>query len=434
MRILAVALLGSVLLSAALSGANEKTIPLGEAAEHALAQSQVAAPGGSPFHLKAKIVDTTNPDSDYKAEIEEYWVSPEKWSRTIESPHFSQTIIVNGDKTSEKDTGDYYPFWLRDLLTAMLDPLPMLQTLEQSSAQIQKPNGSGTTTSCARFQSKVGIPPVQNSAFSVFCFEGSRGLLTSVVTPGYDAIFKDYKPFKDKLVARRIVIDPEPGTTIEESITELTELPNPDESLFAIQQATPEAERLKTVPISETALRDMAQNASEISWPAVRSGKTSGVLSIYVSVDRNGQVRETWPLNSDNAGLDDIVRAQVMKWRLKPAVVKGVPVQVESILTFAFNTKIENLLPLLSDGEARKLATHTVEPTIPQGVAQAGTTYAVRVSVGQDGTFQGVENFSQLPSALFLAAYQALKQWHFRPYVRDGKPEFFKADIIFHVP
>jgi hypothetical protein len=33
-----------------------------------------------------------------------------------------------------------------------------------------------------------------------------------------------------------------------------------------------------------------------------------------------------------------------------------------------------------------------------------------------------------------MAAHRAVRQWHFRPYLRDGKPDIFGADIIFRVP
>ncbi len=62
-----------------------------------------------PFHLKARIVETTNPDSDYKAEIEEYWVAPDKWLRSIQSPAFSQTLVSTETKFLSKTREDYYP-------------------------------------------------------------------------------------------------------------------------------------------------------------------------------------------------------------------------------------------------------------------------------------------------------------------------------------
>jgi hypothetical protein len=330
-----------VLLTLAIGSAadDSKTVPLGEAAEHALRQSQIIQPGSPPFHLKAKIVETTNPNSRDNADVEEFWVSPTKWRRTISSSGFSQTLIQNGDKNFEHDTGDYYPSWLYDLVGSMYDPVPMLEVLKQENAKLVKPRGSEKSESCARLRMVVGIAPVQNSVFFVFCFEGSRGLLTSAVTPMNSAEFRDYKPFGNKLVARRIVSDPEPGTTIEERITELSELTSVNESLFFIEHPTPSSEFLNIVRIDEKTARELALNTPDIRWPSVSGGKTSGVLSLLVCVDRTGRVRDVWPLNSDNPSLDDSVREQVRKWLFRSASVGGVPVQFETILTFAFQTK-----------------------------------------------------------------------------------------------
>lgn len=309
----------------------------------------------------------------------------------------------------------------------------MLDQLKRVGAPMQKPSGSEHSTSCPRLQIKVGTPPVENSAFLVFCFEGSHGLLDSVVTPGYDALFKDYSSFKSKRVARRIVIDPEPGTTIEARITDLRELQNPDDAMFTVEQATPGRERIKSVRVSEDEIHRLSSFTPDILWPSVRSGKTTGVLSMYVSVDRDGHVREAWPLNSDNAGLEDPAREQVMKWQLRPAVADGTPVQVETILTLAFTTKIGDPIPILSDKEARDLATNIVEPVFPPGTTK-GTEVKVQIGVSLDGTINGAGNPYNVPTTLFMAAYSALKKWHFRPYLRDGKPDLFGADIVFRVP
>jgi len=322
---------------------------------------------------------------------------------------------------------------LNDLVTAIFDPLPLLDSLSKVNATMQKPSGSEHSNSCARLQTKVGTPPAKNSAFFVLCFEGSGGLLESVITPGYDVEFKDYRNFKNKKVARRYVVDPESGTTIEARIVELEELSSPDEALFAVAQTTPPAERLGRIRVPEATVRSLSEYTPDVLWPTVRSGKTSGVLSMYISVDRSGHVRETWPLNSDNAGLEDPAREQIMKWQFTPAKTQDIPVQVETVITLVFNTMIGDPIPILSDEAARKLATNIVEPVFPPGSAQ-GTEVKVQIGVSLDGTVNGAGNPYNVPGPLFMAAYGAVRQWHFRPYLRGGKPDLFGADIIFHVP
>ncbi len=399
------------------------------AADYAVAQSKLTSQGSAPFHLRAMISEITNPDSDYKAQIEEYWASPTKWRRTIQSPGFSQTLILNGDTVSEQDTGDYYPLWLRNMVTAIFDPIPMIDQLDHLNTQLPKPNRKEQSISCARLQTQVGVAPVRNAAFLVFCFDGN-GLLESVVTPQYSAEFKDYRAFSGKRIARRIEDDPEPGTTLQAEVVELTKLPVTDEKLFSVQQPTPAAARIRSVSVSEDVLHSLFLETPKVAWPTVRSGKTSGVLSMYVSVDRTGRVREAWPLNSDNAGLDDPAREQVRKWKLKPAVSGGVPVQVDSVLTLAFDTKIANSIPVLSDQQARELASNIVEAVAPSGTPP-GTKFTISVSVDANGKMIGAGNPDNLPSPLFLAAYRALRQWRFRPYVHDGQPDAFQASITF---
>ena len=320
------------------STSTRKKIPVGEIAEHAVQQMKLTLPGSQPFHLKAKIFETESRDSDrpnqqsdYKAEVEEYWVAPDRWRRTIVSPDFSQTLVVDGDRVSERDKGDYFPWWLNDLITAIFDPLPMADQLKQVSSGIAEPSGGEHSTSCADFHTKSGR--------YVFCFEGSHGALASVVANGYEAEFKDYAEFHGKRVAKRIIIDPEPGTTIKAFITEISQLVNPEASSFAVDQSTPQGERIQRLHVSEETLRQLAVNDT-VSWPGVGGGPLTGRCAVFVSVDRNGHPREVWPGGCDNPGLQDSLREQVQRWQFKTAAAKGTAVQVEGSISFEFQTKL----------------------------------------------------------------------------------------------
>ena len=235
-----------------------RQVSIGEAVEHALQQSKLTAAGGTPFHLKAHIAAKGESRPEYSADVEEYWVSPEKWRRTVQSANFSQTLVVNGGNLSEKLTGDYYPFWLHDLVTALFDPLPMAEQLKRLHTQLEIPEDSAKSNSCLNMQSRAGIAPVQNTLAFIFCFTGQKGLLQTAITPAYRAQFADYQAFKDKRVARTISAEFAPGLTIAARITELTELVKPDEALFAIENATPATEQMKTSQVGEDSARVLA--------------------------------------------------------------------------------------------------------------------------------------------------------------------------------
>ena len=297
----------------------------------AIERSQITSPGSKPFVLKAEVQEVTNPsNANYKAEIEEYWVAPDKWRRTVKASGFSQTLIVNGDKTSEELTGDYYPNWLRTIVAAMFDPGAVMKGVDLSRSS-DNPMIGGTKV-CRRFTFMAGIAPVSNKVFSSYCFDD--GLLDMVGVPGYEAIYKNYKTFAGKHVARTINETIESGTVVQANIADLTELKAPDEAMFAIQQTNAP---LQTIRATEETLRSLVASAPDIVWPTGHSGSSKGTLSLYVCLDRGGHVREIYELNSSNPGLSDAARAQVMKWQFKSATNNGARVQVESILTFAFN-------------------------------------------------------------------------------------------------
>jgi hypothetical protein len=300
----------------------------------AIAKSQITLPGSKPFHLRANVYESTNLENDgYRVEIEEWWLAPDKWRRTIKSADFSQTLIVNGDQTSEQITGDYYPNWLRTIVDGINDPGASVQGLDMSASS-DNPILTGAVF-CRRFAFRAGIPPVQNNVFSTYCFAGD--LLDSVGKPGYDVEYQHYNEFSGKFVARNLNEYLEPGEEVGATIVELSELNAPDESLFRISQSGPQ---LRTVIVSEQDVRAAALIAPPIQWPTIEGGKASGVLSIYICIDRAGNVRETYGLNSDNPFMTDAARKQTTKWKFKPAVDGGNPAQMESILTFAYETKI----------------------------------------------------------------------------------------------
>jgi hypothetical protein len=337
---------------------------------------------------------------------------------------------VNGQTTVEEDTGAYYHFWLHDLVTALFDPLPMLQQLKGFHDLIDVPADSLQSNSCLNMNVPSGVAPVKTTISYAFCFQGRGGRLQYVLTPGYRAHFEDYKPFLSRNVARQITFDPDPQSKIQAHITELTELKNPDESLFAPSASAAPGE-LKSQQVGEPTARSILLSSPEIAWPEVREGKTQGILSLYVSADKTGQVREVWPLTPANPDLVRAAREQVLQWRFKP-YVNGVPMQMESVLTLPFNAKQGPPIPVLTNAEARKLASHIVEPRIARQQASAAH-FVLRAVVDDEGKLLEVRNPNQVKPALFQAGEAALRQWQFRPYIHDGRPDRFYADINFAV-
>lgn len=324
----------SAMLLTIVEGCAARQDSLRDLPSYAVARSQITSSGSPPFHLQAKIFEVTNPDNhNYDAEIDEVWAAPTRWRRTIKTVKFSEIVTINGDRGSEQITGDYDPLWLRMLVNAIFEPGVPLQGLDLTKSDDNpEPAGPGL---CRRFGYRVGMPPVQNTIFATYCFQ--NGLIRSVDRPDYGGDYSGYRKFEKKQVARKIQEWIEPGTTLEAEIVRLDKVRSVDGPAFAIAHPS---DPLRTVFVNESTFKGMAVDSPSMQWPTIHEGKPRGTLSIYVCVDRQGHVRETYGLNSDNPYMTDAARKQLMHWDFKPLSDRGESVQAESILTFAYQTRI----------------------------------------------------------------------------------------------
>jgi periplasmic protein TonB len=85
---------------------------------------------------------------------------------------------------------------------------------------------------------------------------------------------------------------------------------------------------------------------------------------------------------------------------------------------------------ILSSKGAEKRLAHSVAPKYPAD-ARAGAegTVVLKEVVDETGKVAGVR-LVEGDATLATAAMQAVKQWRYRPYVRDGKIEPFQTVVI----
>jgi hypothetical protein len=206
--------------------------------------------------------------------------------------------------------------------------------------------------------------------------------------------------FKGRRAARLIIYQIDPGDSLQARITKLEELKNADESLFRVSNATAKEKEIQSVILTQDELSKQALQRLEIIWPQVLDGQTIGETSYYVSTDRAGQVREILPLSVAVERADDSARRQIMRWKFKPLLKDGIPVQTEGVLKFSFNTRAYGPADMLTDVEARKLASNIVEPVFPPGTA-AGSSCAVRIAGDSDGGL--IEQFQAIARRDFIS-------------------------------
>jgi protein TonB len=91
----------------------------------------------------------------------------------------------------------------------------------------------------------------------------------------------------------------------------------------------------------------------------------------------------------------------------------------------------ENSAIILSSKGAEKRLAHSVPPKYPVGARSGASqgTVVLKAVVDETGKVEGLR-LVEGNAALATAAIQAVKQWRYRPYVRDGKAQAFQTVVI----
>lgn len=414
------------------------SVPLGDALDAALDKSSLTGSGARPFHIRIAISEPANADSPYQGTLEEWWIAPDRWRREVTSKDgMHQTIVVADGRKTERDEGDYSPLWLRQFAFAAFDPVPDAAAWKSTNSRIEQitmPDGR-KSYACARLQAKIGTGDRATDAFWNICFQGD-GLLNGVFTPRYGMEFHDYRAFGKKQVARRLVDHPEPGTELVGDVTTLEDESKVKEVADLFTPLPNNDDRFTSVPLNPAQMEQLSGGNPPIEWPPVRSGNLTGKLAMYISADSQGNVREAWPLNSDNAGLEDPARDQVRHWKLKPAVdAQGHPVQVDGGLGFAFATKIDNPLPVLTGADIEKVLSGChYNPILPSGLLPSGSSFKIRASVNEQGKLTGENYPGGVSWDVIQKAGFSTVNCRFKPWIVDGKPTYYFVDFVFTAP
>jgi hypothetical protein len=264
--------------------------------------------------------------------------------------------------------------------------------------------------------------------FLEVCIEGEHGAFNFILSELGGLEFHDYQPFHKQWIARKLISNPESGTTLQLTITELSDLQN----LLFETPLVPNPTPLAKVEVAQVDEQSLLKSNANLQWPSARGGNTKGFVRVFLGIGPDGKVREVWPEASDNGEMEDFARKQIKNWQFTPYLLNGQPVAISTHWTMPFETKIENPLPELSDAEVRKLASHIVEPHFAPGTAKPGQELRVRISVNEEGKMTGVENPDGLGQS-FTAIYVAVSQWKFQALIQDGKPQYFHAWLVFKV-
>jgi hypothetical protein len=406
-------------------------IPAGEALNRALKTSSLTD-HGSPFHAVLSISQPGNSDSPYEGTVEVYWKDASEYRVEVTSKKFQQIRIVNGDKIEDQDTGDFYPAWLRNYARAITDPLPRAQEFRNDKSPVML--GANISQSCVTRDDRTnGITDMMT--WAEICFQGNEPRIKSAIDFTYFMEFGDYQPFGDKLIARSYTSYTDDNEKVIGGLTKLEPLNPSDEKLLIVGHPTSPEQRIETSFVSMAMNQSLLAEAPVIEWPPLHEGKTEGNMIVHVITDRSGQVREAYKHNSDNPGTEDFGVLQTLKYKFKPLLVDGVPVQMETPLVLHFKTQIGDAIPIITGQDIDKFVSGCgYNPKLPKGLLPSGTSFTIRVSVNEQGKDTGEVFPSGIPWSVVQKAKLHPESCRFKPYLVNGQPWYHHIDFVFTAP
>jgi TonB family protein len=306
-----------------------------EAFKHAVERCTLNQRGTKAFHLRAiaRSTSVTSWASLRSGTVEIWWVSPTEWRQEVRTSGFHQITIVNYGVEWQKTEGSYYPEWLRETATALIEPIPHLDqvldrlrdseiTFQDGMIQFSWTRKSTDGTVESELGEGVGI----NERTGLVAYGGGLG---------WDGEFLEYENYHGRQIARVLHVGNPEVTAVVEKLEPLQQSPP---SFFDVEQKGGDAQLLRTVIVDEMLLRKNLQPSKPPEWPPLIEGPLEGTVTAQIAVDREGKVREVTSVAATNAGLKETARQAIEKLRFTPYLQDGVPVQVVARITLPFKT------------------------------------------------------------------------------------------------
>lgn len=164
-------------------------------------------------------------------------------------------------------------------------------------------------------------------------------------------------------------------------------------------------------------------------YPKDALGKGRGTfvqLQAIIGVD--GRVKAVTILDGQPV-LAKAAEDAVMQWVYEPTKLNGIPVESETHISINFDRQTKAPAPPPDStqppeqGTIEPVPIHKVNPLIPEMARRMGVSGIVKVvaTIGTDGHVRDVKAIEG-PPALQQAVVDAVKQWIYKPILRDGVP------------
>jgi TonB family protein len=200
--------------------------------------------------------------------------------------------------------------------------------------------------------------------------------------------------------------------------------PQVDRGLALVRAALPPIK----APASQAPRQMPAQTSAQ---PALATSSAPPTASSMDAAPLNGKTAATDSADAAPASPAATPAPTAAPAAVKPeSPVEARKTQAPTNLSYSASPGDTGAVILSSKGAEKRLI-HHVPPTLPQGAAAQGLegTVVLRTLVDATGRVESVQLVEGNPM-LADAAILAVKQWRYRPYVRDGKTRPFQTVVL----
>jgi hypothetical protein len=299
-------------------------------------KSTLDQPGTKPFHLKASFAPSRERDRSTNriGEVEIWWQSPTKWRRELRSPEFHQIAIQNGDQRWEKNDGDYFPDWLRELVVAIVQPVPLsMDVLSKRVKTAEVRHLMGQTN--VDWEPSTVFSDQQANGKGGVALNDKTGLLLYTNGSAFGGLYHDFKDFHGRMIAYTVASG---YIEVTAKLSLLEDLGNVPEEFFNANASGGDAQPIETLVLSEAELRHNLLPGAQFVWPAIKDGPLEGNVGTEVVLDRTGKIREIEGPIAENSAVNDAAAAGFKAMQFRPFLRNGIPVQVVGRLNERFKS------------------------------------------------------------------------------------------------
>jgi TonB family protein len=314
--------LAFVWIAAVFSPAVDKQQVAATLVSRAATQSDIRATGSLPFRLRAELKAVGGNTNSANGSYTETWLSAGQWRRETIIGDEHRIEVISEQKRYLSDP-------LKGLGLAgkvqFLMNIANISTLPLRVSKIKDGEITGLNAQCV-----IGQP-------ETLCFDKENGRLLSRTFLTTEASgrtewfcqYGDYQEFGNKSVPRAISCAANGKLRLQIRVAELSQQDHTDLKLFQPPEGATESEFL-------SCNRKTPPQVLSTPDPDTPHGFGSGaiVVTLSVTVDENGHVRDPHVTNSGGPQSDHWAIDNVLGWRYKPATCDGVPISTEINILF----------------------------------------------------------------------------------------------------